>query len=699
MQETDATMALSSESRLEWIRWIPTIAAVFSIVAGGSVLLGWALSVETLKRVLPGLVAMNPVTALCFIALGVSLWLRRTPAPATRARLIGQVAAWVVLAIAVARLATYVAGLDLALDRVLFSASLEQDSAGIPNRMAPNTATLFAVLAVALLLMDYTTKRRWRPTEWLALACASMALLATLGYFFGAGSLYRVQFFIPMAANTSAAFLVVAIGVLAARPHEGLISVITTNAAGGVMARRMMLGAIGITLVFSVARLQGEQLGLFDTQFGVALMTSLTIFMLVGYIWWIARALNNVDATRRGADLLLRAAHEQLREQHQLMKTILDSVGEGIAVCDTNERFIVFNPAAEALTGYGPAEGDSSHWQKHYGLFKPDKTTPYPTDEIALSMALRGESVDEQEQFLRNEHVPNGRFVSVSARPLRSAGGALRGGVVVFRDITERKHAEQRLRAFNSEMERCVEERTRELARTVAQLQQFAYVASHDLQEPLRMVTSYLQLIDRRYRNKLDDTAREFINFAVDGAARMKQLITDLLDYSRVESKAGTFRRIDTVSLLNDVMHMLEPLIEEAGAQITLSNLPVVVGDLSQLRQVFQNLLGNSLKFRGEGQPNIHVTAEPTGDGWAFVVRDNGIGLDPEHAERIFEMFQRLHGRESYPGTGIGLAICKKIVERHGGRIWVESEPGAGATFRFTLPTLEIKSDEQQVAA
>jgi len=258
---------------------------------------------------------------------------------------------------------------------------------------------------------------------------------------------------------------------------------------------------------------------------------------------------------------------------------------------------------------------------------------------------------------------------------VRDVFGVPQYEVAIFDDITERKQQEAALRAAHQELQRSNQE-----------LEQFAYVASHDLQEPLRMVASYTQLLERRYESRLDTTAREFMAYIVDGATRMKQLIEDLLAYSRVGTKGAEFKPAPVEAALRRALYNLRASIEEAGAVVTHDTLPTLPADEGQLAQLLQNLIGNALKFRSASVARIHVGALEKETDWQFEVRDNGIGIEPQYYERIFMVFQRLHNKGEYPGTGIGLAICKKVVERHGGRIWVESKPGEGSSFFFTLP-------------
>lgn len=267
-------------------------------------------------------------------------------------------------------------------------------------------------------------------------------------------------------------------------------------------------------------------------------------------------------------------------------------------------------------------------------------------------------------------------WIDVSFCPVVGEGGRVVWIVAEGRDLTERRRREEALN-------RAVVE----LTRSNHELERFAHVAAHDLQEPCRTIISYAQLLERRAGATLDASAREFLDYLIGGAHRMRDLVTDLLAYSRIKGKEAPFVQVDCAAMAADVLTDLHRTIAEAGAQVEVGPLPTVSGDPAQLSQVFLNLIGNALKFRAPSRvARIRVTAEREGAEWVFCVADNGIGIASEYYQRVFEIFQRLHGPDRYPGTGIGLAICRQVVERHGGRIWVQSEPGQGSRFAFTLP-------------
>ena len=252
---------------------------------------------------------------------------------------------------------------------------------------------------------------------------------------------------------------------------------------------------------------------------------------------------------------------------------------------------------------------------------------------------------------------------------------------VVFRDITERKNAEGKLKETIQELERSNQE-----------LQSFAYITSHDLQEPLRTMGSYAGLLKHRYGGQLDEDANDFLDFMAGGAARMKDMVQGLLDYSRVGTKGGEFNVFNAEDALNTALINLKSSLEECHAEVTHDSLPDIVGDESQISRVFQNLIGNALKFRREGvKPKIHVSTQRNNGEYIFALSDNGIGIEEEYTDRIFEVFKRLHPIGEYQGVGIGLAIVKRIIERHGGHVWVESEFGVGSTFYFTIPVESVK--------
>ena len=402
----------------------------------------------------------------------------------------------------------------------------------------------------------------------------------------------------------------------------------------------------------------------------VDLLKSEPIIGIAVILLSIVLALQVVSTSRR-LELEIEQ-RKKAEEERALRDRSINSATNGILIADARQPdmpTVYCNAAFEKITGYAAAEvlGQNCRFLQGTDHQQPGLD--------AIRQAIRQGT--EAKAELRNFRKDGSLFWNeLYIAPVKDPQGGLTHFIGIQTDITQRKHQEIELA-----------NKTRELAQSNAELQQFAYVASHDLQEPLRMVASYTQLLGKRYRGKLDQDADEFIGYAVDGATRMQRLIRDLLEYSRVGAERQSFEETDCELVFQQAMQNLSASVRERHAEVTHDPLPTVQASPTHLIQVFQNLIGNALKFQGDASPKIHVGAKALPDGWEFSVRDNGVGMPGDQLDRIFAIFQRLHGQSEYPGTGIGLAICKRIVGKYGGQIWAESEPGQGSTFYFTLTT------------
>ena len=410
-----------------------------------------------------------------------------------------------------------------------------------------------------------------------------------------------------------------------------------------------------------------------------------------------ARKLAEQDLLRRSqematlfsvANILAQTEHFEEKVAHVLETLAQISQADSVTlrVPDDNELGL------KAVASAGPAVQDS------------------PTGVLSYTDSVSGTAYQHGEPVIVNDYTShplasplgiNRGVKSLAALPVKNAGQTI-GLVIIYSRVPD-FFTQERIRFLttvvgglgtlldNARLYEELEYRAEELARSNAELEQFAYVASHDLQEPLRMVSSYVQILAEEYKGELDENADRFIGYAVDGANRMKGLIDGLLAFSRVGTQGEPFESTDCNLIIEQVINGLEETIEDSGASLSQERLPTVNADAIQLSQVFQNLISNALKFSGEGSPNVHISAEQRPEDWVFSVQDNGIGIAERHYERIFKMFQRLHHRSEYEGSGIGLALCHKIVQRHGGQIWVKSKVGEGATFYFSIPKAEME--------
>ncbi len=362
-------------------------------------------------------------------------------------------------------------------------------------------------------------------------------------------------------------------------------------------------------------------------------------------------------------------------QQFNVIEALLNSVGLGIVVTDTSGKLLFFNSAATNIIGVGADRTAPEDWPRQYGIYLPDGTTLCPDAQSPLVRAIGGEEADNVEVLVvTSDRDILGRWCSINLRPLKNEHGDIEGAILLIQDMTERKKLAD------------------EVARSNADLQQFAAVAAHDLQEPLRSIAGFQDLLAQHLGEELDEKSVRCMGKMKAGIKRMQTLINDLLSYSRIQNKPKLLTHINCNELIETCIESLTANIRDSGGKVTFDHLPTILADAAQLSQLVQNLLGNALKFASSDRPLVvNISAKRQGIDWLFSVTDNGIGIAPEFADRIFVLFQRLHTTAAYPGTGIGLAICKRIVENHAGRIWLTSIPDRGSTFYFTIrgPVLE----------
>jgi len=366
-----------------------------------------------------------------------------------------------------------------------------------------------------------------------------------------------------------------------------------------------------------------------------------------------------------------RNAEQALRAEQDRAQTYLDIAATMILALDAQGRVTLINKKGCEILGYPEAEIVGKDWFEN---FLPQRLRAEVARVFKMLMKGKMEPVEYFENPVLTKSGEE-REIAWHNVLIKDSRGGIIGTLSAAEDITERKRSQQLLEATMDE-----------LKRSNTELDQFASIVTHDLQEPLRAVTGFSKMLAEQYRGKLDRTADEFIQFIVEGGERMQQLILDLLAYSRVTTRGREFRPVDFESIIKYALNNLLVAIEENSARITHDPLPIVMADEIQMVQLLQNLIANSIRFRGKEPPQIHISEKKKKNEWLFSVKDNGIGIDPDHSERVFQIFQRLHSQEKYPGRGIGLAVCRKIVERHKGKIYLDSEPDKGATVYFTLP-------------
>jgi PAS domain S-box-containing protein len=642
---------------------LPRYFAGIVIALNSVILLGWILNFDILKHPIPDQFPVEPNTAIGFLLTGISLWLLTDRNTSASRRHVAKACAGVVAFLGMLTVSEHFFTVDLMVNHLFVKEAASAVGSSFLNRMAPNAAFNFTLLGLAFVCVDLFDNKL---TYLLTVVVSMVTALALFGYMYGGP--VAIPQYTQMALPTAVCFALLSAGTFVARPENTAFSTLTSKGMGGLMARRLLPAAIGLPLILGWLKIVGEQYGLYDTVFGAALLVLIMMVSLSVLVAFTARNLNKIEAERIEAENVL-------LETQRRTRLIIDRANDAFIAIDSHSMITDWNPEAEATFGWTrgevlgktlidtiiPALYRDAH-RKGMQHYLATGQGPVLNKRIELSALHK----DGREFPIELAVFP----LVVGEKPLFCA---------FLHDITERSRAKQRLEAVQ-----------RELEQSNAELQQFAYVAAHDLREPLRTIRSYLGMIKNKIVTNTDEDTRENVNFILDAAERMQMLISDLLSYARVDTQGKEFAPVDCGVVVENVATHLQAAIKESRGQVTFNQLPTVMADESQLFQVISNLIGNAIKFKGKHPPKVHVEAHQSGDEWIISVRDNGIGFDMTYAERIFQMFQRLHSVAEYKGTGIGLAICKKIIERHGGRIWVESEPNKGSTFHFSIPYREI---------
>jgi PAS domain S-box-containing protein len=640
-------------------RNISEFLSLFIVFIGFIVLFGWIFNIQFFLSPGLGFSTIKSNVGLIFILIGFSIWLLQNKRINKNNRRIAQIIAFIVVLIGFLTIMEYLFNLNLGIDQILFKETVGALHTSSPNRMAFSAALDSFLAGIGILLMDIKTQHNYRPNQIFAVIGGLISLLALLGYVYGVSTLYYIPQYTAIALYAALTFILVFTAIMFARPENGIMSTITSESLAGLLSRRLLPLIIILPIILGTIWKWGINSGLYDNSFSYALLVFSIIIFLSIVLWTTANSIKKIEFERN-------KVREDLRLSNRYNRSLIEASVDPLLTIDPNGKITDVNNSTEIITGFNRNELIGTDFSDYF--------TEPPKARSGYQKVFQKGIIQNYELEIkhRDGHITPVRY---NASVYKDDSNNVIGVFASARDISEIKVAENNLKL-----------KLEELSRSNEELEQFAYISSHDLQEPLRMIASYLQLLERKYKGKLDAKADKYIHFSVDGATRMQNLIDDILDFSRVTTRAKKLKLTDLEPIYKEVLSNLEVSIDENKAIISHDPLPVVMADKTQISQVFQNLINNAIKFRSKDQPKINISVKKEDNQWIFAVQDNGIGINPKHSDRIFEVFKRLHKKREYSGTGIGLAICKKIIERHGGHIWVESELGKGSIFYFTLP-------------
>jgi PAS domain S-box-containing protein len=649
--------------------------SVFSAAFGLWVLTGWMFHSQIVKSILPGQVAVKANTAACFVLIGFALWFlrREQPPVASSWKLAAKIAATIASVVGLLSMLECMYGWDL-IDQLLFTAGPEDIPGSLrPGLMSPIAAFGFLSLGPALLLLDAKSRLgRWS-AQLLPCGVAIACMFGILDFVLDPNTTHTY-----ISPITAAVLFLFSFGLMFARTQSGLGVLVASATLGGRLTRRLFPAAILVPLVIGWLRWKGELAGLYSEWTGLTVMAVFSIVLLASLTAWTASVIDRTQREWEQTEQARRASEERLR-------LLLDGVKDyAIYMLDPDGRVISWNAGAENVKGYRAEEILGQHVSCFYTA--KDRANDKPNQELQKAIS-QGRFEDQGERVRKNG---SAFWANVVITPLYGDSGTLSGFSKVARDITQQKADEREIRKLNEELEHRVVERTAQLETANKELEAFSYSVSHDLRAPLRHIGGFSKMLAEEFGATLDPGAQHYLDRIQAGTQKMGLLVDELLNLARVGRHALRPQSAGLNSMVAEVLAILEP--DTAGRQVkwVIADLPVVECDPVLVKQVFQNLLANALKFT---RPRAHAVIEVSHkeeDGQpVFMVRDNGIGFNMKYAGKLFGVFQRLHRPEDFEGTGVGLATVQRIIQKHGGRIWVEGELDKGATFYFTLGASE----------
>lgn len=784
------------------------------------VLVGWQFDVGFLLRPIPGSVAMNPLTALCFTLLGMAVVLNHGVA--------SQIAAWVVLAVCTIKMVLWMSSSGFAVDQMLFASKLSMDNyRGLSNRMAPNTAIAFLVSSGALLIWPRSVKGRL--PELLAMVTLLLGMLSMIGYGYRVPEFYGVLKAFPMAVHTAFGFVLLSVGLLSSSRPGPFVTAITSKGTGGVMARWLLPLAILLPIGLGALRLYGERQGLYSGVFGLMLHVVVMMAIFCFIIWRLAAYANKHELQLKDYAEKLESLNNELERQVQARTTALEhqtkvlevklkevtdyryalDQGTIVAITDQQGTILHVNENFCSISGYQEDEllgqdhrivnsgyhsqefmhdlwktiANGKVWRgiirnrKKNGEYYWVDTTivPFLNDQgkPVRYMAIRSDLTDLKEtaqqlansearfrytldNMLEGAQVINEdyRYAYLNKAVLKHGKNTMdemlsrtmmecypgiehtdlftqvqkcmaapqgtnrhienrfeypdgtnawfelsiqrvpEGVFILSIDITDRKNAEARLMELNRSLEKKVNQRTAQLRASNKELESFSYSVSHDLRAPLRAVNGFSEMLEQQYAANLDDNGKRLLGIIKSNALTMGRLIDDLLEFSRTGRKEVQTTSVDMAAIVQSCLKDLHEAYAPTSYTVQLRTLPQAACDPQMIVRVWTNLLSNAFKYSAkQEQPMVQVWGEELEEDIVYHVQDNGAGFNMKYADKLFGVFQRLHSNSEFEGTGVGLAIVNRILNKHGGRVWAEAEEGKGATFHFSLPKQQLNKE------